>query len=213
MRTEPSSAASAIFAANRAQGSVRFDVHQVEGVTRRRQLHESGSLRVRFPSPEAEGLSAVFVNTAGGIAGGDRFETRLPHVGGTGHARTMESDYEAMADDLVARGATRAQMMGRPILKVGSTMFAAHVGGDRLAVKLGRDTASFAEALALPGAAVWSPGDSGRLFHDWVALPSSLEDEWMRFAEVARVAAAQTSLAIQSERKSPAKSKKGTTGR
>ena len=74
MRTEPTSAASAIFAANRAQGSVTFDVHQVEGVTRRRQLHESGSLRVRFPSPEAEGLSAMFVNTAGGIAGGDRFE-------------------------------------------------------------------------------------------------------------------------------------------
>ncbi|MDO9059345.1 MAG: urease accessory protein UreD, partial [Bradyrhizobium sp.] len=74
MRTEPTSAASTIFAANRAQGSVTFDVHQVEGVTRRRQLHESGSLRVRFPSPEAEGLSAMFVNTAGGIAGGDRFD-------------------------------------------------------------------------------------------------------------------------------------------
>ena len=56
------------------EGAVRFDVHQVEGVTRRRHLHESGSLRVRFPSPEAEGLSAVFVNTAGGIAGGDRFD-------------------------------------------------------------------------------------------------------------------------------------------
>jgi urease accessory protein len=74
MRTEPTSAASAIFAANRAQGTVSFDVHQVEGVTRRRHLHESGSLRVRFPSPEAEGLSAVFVNTAGGVAGGDRFD-------------------------------------------------------------------------------------------------------------------------------------------
>src|SRR6266581_4090298 len=74
MRTEPTSAASAIFAANRAQGSVTFDVHQVEGVTRRRHLHESGSLRVRFPSPEADGLSAVFVNTAGGVAGGDRFD-------------------------------------------------------------------------------------------------------------------------------------------
>src|SRR5260221_1226083 len=70
MRTDTTSAASAIFAANRAQGSVTFDVHQVEGVTRRRQLHESGSLRVRFPSPEAEGLSAVFVNTAGGVARG-----------------------------------------------------------------------------------------------------------------------------------------------
>jgi urease accessory protein len=73
MRTDGSSAASAIFAANRARGSVIFDVHQVEGLTRRRHLHESGSLRVRFPSPEAEGLSAVFVNTAGGVAGGDRF--------------------------------------------------------------------------------------------------------------------------------------------
>ena len=74
MRTDTTSAASAIFAANRARGAVSFDVHQVDGVTRRRHLHESGSLRVRFPSPEAEGLSAVFVNTAGGIAGGDRFD-------------------------------------------------------------------------------------------------------------------------------------------
>ena len=74
MRTDTTSATSAIFAANRAEGAVAFDVHQVEGVTRRRHLRESGSLRVRFPSPEAEGLSAVFVNTAGGIAGGDRFD-------------------------------------------------------------------------------------------------------------------------------------------
>ena len=74
MQTDTTRAPSAIFAANRARGSVTFDVHLVEGVTRRRQLHESGSLRVRFPSPEAEGLSAVFVNTAGGVAGGDRFD-------------------------------------------------------------------------------------------------------------------------------------------
>src|SRR3954468_7705235 len=73
MRHETTSATAAIFAANRAQGSVTFDVQQVEGATRRRHLHEAGSLRVRFPSPEAKGLSAVFVNTAGGVAGGDRF--------------------------------------------------------------------------------------------------------------------------------------------
>ena len=77
MRTEITSATSAIFAANRARGSVKFDVHQLGGITRRRDLHESGSLRVRFPSPEAEGLSAVFVNTAGGVAGGDRFEIEI----------------------------------------------------------------------------------------------------------------------------------------
>jgi urease accessory protein len=74
MLTDTTSAASLIFAANRARGAVAFDVHLADGVTRRRQLHESGSLRVRFPSPEADGLSAVFVNTAGGVAGGDRFE-------------------------------------------------------------------------------------------------------------------------------------------
>src|ERR1700720_2142229 len=83
MRTDTTSAASVIFAANRAQGSVTFDVHQVEGVTRRRHLHESGSLRVRFPSPEAEGLSAVFVNTAGGVAGGDRFDIDITAGEGT----------------------------------------------------------------------------------------------------------------------------------
>src|SRR3984893_15771764 len=74
MRTDISRAASATFAANRAQGAVKFGVHLQDGVTRRGALHESGSLRVRFPSPEDDGLSAVFVNTAGGIAGGDRFD-------------------------------------------------------------------------------------------------------------------------------------------
>src|SRR6201988_5032399 len=77
MRTDTTSVTSAIFAANRAQGAVAFDVHQVEGVTRRRHLHESGSLRVRFPSPEGEGLSAGLVNTAGGVAGGDRFDIEI----------------------------------------------------------------------------------------------------------------------------------------
>ena len=99
------------------------------------------------------------------------------------------TDYEALADDLVARGATRAQMMGRPILKVGSRMFAGHARGDRLVVKLGRDSAEHAEALTLPGATVWAPGDDGRLFYDWVALPAAQEDHWMRFAEIARLRA------------------------
>ena len=77
MRTDIAHTASAIFAANRARGAVTFDVRLQDGVTRRGDLHESGSLRVRFPSPEDEGLSAVFVNTAGGVAGGDRFDIEI----------------------------------------------------------------------------------------------------------------------------------------
>jgi urease accessory protein len=77
MQTDTKSQSAAIFAANRARGAVRFDVAGIDGVTRRRELHEAGSLRVRFPSPEDEGLSAVLVNTAGGIAGGDRFDVDI----------------------------------------------------------------------------------------------------------------------------------------
>jgi urease accessory protein len=74
---------SPVFAANRAIGNVTFEVRQTGGVTRRGNLHESGSLRVRFPSPEARGLSAVLVNTAGGIAGGDRFDIDIAAGEGT----------------------------------------------------------------------------------------------------------------------------------
>jgi urease accessory protein len=105
MRTDTTNAASAIFAANRAQGAVTFDVHQVEGVTRRRHLHESGSLRVRFPSPEAEGLSAVFVNTAGGIAGGDRFDIDI--TTGEGSRLTVTT---AAAEKIYRAQATPAQI-------------------------------------------------------------------------------------------------------
>lgn len=73
MQSETRLSAAETFAANRAVGAVKFDVHLKDGATRRRELHEEGSLRVRFPSLEQQGLSAVFVNTAGGIAGGDRF--------------------------------------------------------------------------------------------------------------------------------------------
>ncbi|QUS41439.1 urease accessory protein UreD [Tardiphaga alba] len=76
-------ASSASFAANRARGAVAFDVHLIDGKTRRRQLHESGSLRVRFPSPEDDGLTAMFVNTAGGAAGGDRFDIDIQAGEGT----------------------------------------------------------------------------------------------------------------------------------
>ena len=42
-------------------------------MTRRSRVAERGSLRVRFPGPVGRELEAVLVNTAGGMAGGDRF--------------------------------------------------------------------------------------------------------------------------------------------
>jgi len=61
------------FAANRARGRIALAVAATSSVTRRRRVHESGSLRVRFPGPPAPELEAVIVNTAGGLTGGDAF--------------------------------------------------------------------------------------------------------------------------------------------
>lgn len=63
-----------IFAGNRAVGRLAFTVAAAPGGSRRGRVHEAGSLRVRFPNGASETtLDAVIVNTAGGMAGGDRF--------------------------------------------------------------------------------------------------------------------------------------------
>jgi urease accessory protein len=65
---------SEVFASNRAHGHVGLAVEARGGLTRRRRVHESGPLRVRCPGSPAGELEAVLVNTAGGMAGGDRFD-------------------------------------------------------------------------------------------------------------------------------------------
>jgi len=62
------------FAANRAVGRITLAVRPSAGATRRLRVREEGSLRVRCPGPPSGELEAVIVNTAGGVAGGDRFQ-------------------------------------------------------------------------------------------------------------------------------------------
>jgi urease accessory protein len=63
-----------IFAANRAIGRVTLSAKWAESATRRGRLHEQGAWRLRCPGPPAAELEAMIVNTAGGMAGGDRLE-------------------------------------------------------------------------------------------------------------------------------------------
>jgi len=68
----------AVFAGNRANGRVALAVTAAAGVSRRAQVHEAGSLRVRFPNAERRDvLEAVMVNTAGGMTGGDSFDIEI----------------------------------------------------------------------------------------------------------------------------------------
>jgi urease accessory protein len=61
-----------IFAANRAIGRVALNAKWAEGATRRGRVHEQGAWRVRCPGKPADELEVMIVNTAGGMAGGDR---------------------------------------------------------------------------------------------------------------------------------------------
>ncbi len=65
------------FRANRAEGRIALVMQARDGATHRASVHESGSLRIRFPNAPQGEAEAVLINTAGGIAGGDRHEVTL----------------------------------------------------------------------------------------------------------------------------------------
>jgi urease accessory protein len=90
------------FVANRATGAVGLEVAIRDGATRRIRVGESGSLRLRCPGPAGPVLEAVSINTAGGIAGGDRF--RFDVKVGEGASLTLtsasaEKVYRSLGDD------------------------------------------------------------------------------------------------------------------
>ena len=107
-------ASSKTFAANRVVSRIALTVAAVDGRSRRSRIYEDGALRVRFPNGEK--LEAVVVNTAGGIAGGDRFSFDISVEWGAELTLTTaaaEKAYRSLGDDStldvtlsVGRGAT-----------------------------------------------------------------------------------------------------------
>ena len=116
-----------IFAGNRAVGRIALTVAAAAGVSRRARVHEAGALRVRFPNTVSrEILDAVIVNTAGGMAGGDRFGIDISVGAGAGLTVTTaaaEKIYRSHGPDTaldikldVAAGATLAWLPQETIL-------------------------------------------------------------------------------------------------
>lgn len=67
----------------RAQGAVRLSVKPRDGRSVIAGLHQQGSLKMLFPRTDDTALTAVLLNTAGGITGGDRFDLRATAQAGT----------------------------------------------------------------------------------------------------------------------------------
>jgi urease accessory protein len=162
----------AIFAANRAVGSVAFSVKQVAGKTRRAEVHEAGSLRVRCPGSPAAELEAVLINTAGGVAGGDHFDLDIAAGQGTGLVVTTaaaEKVYRTLGPDSdisvkldVAAGATLAWLPQETILFDRARL------SRTIDVSLAADAHLFlAEAVVFGRSGMGEAVNEGALFDRW----------------------------------------------
>lgn len=93
-----------VFAANRAVGRIALTVAAGAGRSRPARVHESGSLRVRFPHRDGTALDAVIVNTGGGMTGGDRFDLTINVGAGADVSVTTaaaEKIYRSLGPDTV----------------------------------------------------------------------------------------------------------------
>jgi len=161
-----------IFAANRAVGRVALSVKSVGGKTRRDHVHEAGSLRVRCPGAPAAELEAVIINTAGGIAGGDRFGLDIAAGQGTRLVVTTaaaEKIYRTLRPESVidvkldvASGATLAWLPQETILFDRARL------ARSIEVDLAMDAQLFlAEAIVFGRTGMGEVVEEGALFDRW----------------------------------------------
>lgn len=64
----------------RARGEASLEVKHRDGETHVASLVQCGSLKLLFPRGDRRAMTAVLLNTAGGVTGGDQFNTRI-HAG------------------------------------------------------------------------------------------------------------------------------------
>jgi urease accessory protein len=85
-------AAASTIPLQRARGKVALRVHRVGAGTRIDRLHQAGCLKLRFPrSLAGPPREAVIVNTAGGLAGGDRLDQSFEIVEGAALTVTTQA--------------------------------------------------------------------------------------------------------------------------
>jgi hypothetical protein len=93
--------------------------------------------------------------------------------------------FDEIVDDVLAANGDveRAQMMGMPSLKRNGKLVAG-LWKDSMAFKLPNEVAR-EQALALEGAALFDPGERGRPFKEWVAVPPAHADRWRELTDEA----------------------------
>jgi urease accessory protein len=169
---QPAADLARTFAANRAVGRITLAARASGGVTRRARLREEGSLRVRCPGPASGELEAVIVNTAGGVAGGDRLMLDVSVETGAGLVVTTaaaEKVYRALEPAAtidvklaVGAAASLAWLPQETILFDGARLKRA------IDIELAEDARLLlAEAIVFGRAGMGEAVDDGLLFDRW----------------------------------------------
>jgi hypothetical protein len=94
--------------------------------------------------------------------------------------------FDEIVDDLAGRDpdVEETQMMGRPSIKAGGKLIACYESRGTMAFKLPDETEQ-EKALALDGARIYDPAESGRLMKGWVEVPATHEAKWADLADTA----------------------------
>jgi hypothetical protein len=96
-----------------------------------------------------------------------------------------QARFDEIVDDVLAKNGDleKTQMMGMPSVKRNGKLV---VGfwKDTMVFKL-PEAAQREQALALDGAALFDPGERGRPFKEWVAVPHRHADRWPALADQA----------------------------
>jgi hypothetical protein len=92
--------------------------------------------------------------------------------------KTVER-FDRLAETFLARGATRSQMFGMPVLKAGDKVFAGTFG-DAMTFKLG--PGDLERARGLTGVEPFEPM-KGRRMREWVLVPLAHARRWSDLAE------------------------------
>jgi urease accessory protein len=163
-----------VFAANRAVSSIALTVAAAaaDGATRRTRVVEDGSLRVRFPGPASHDLDAVIVNTAGGIAGGDRLDVRVAVAEGARLVVTTaaaEKIYRSLGPNAAIHLELSVQAHGSLLWLPQETILFDRARLTRtIDVELAENaTLVLAEALVFGRAAMGEAVEQGHLFDRW----------------------------------------------
>jgi urease accessory protein len=164
--------AETIFAGNRAVGRVALAVACRDGVTRRARVREEGPLRVRCPGAPGKELEAITINSAGGIAGGDRFEIAVSVAENarlTMGTAAAEKIYRSLGIDAtiamkfeLAEGASLAWLPQETILFDGAQL------SRSIEIDMAPDARLiFAEAMVFGRSGMGEEVAQGRLFDRW----------------------------------------------